>query len=162
MRHIWPGRPYPRGATFDGSGTNFAVYSRAATRIEVCLYDREDPRREIERFDLPTNTGFTWHGYAPDLQPGTLYGLRVHGPYAPNQGHRCNPHKLLVDPYAKALFGEVDWKEPVLGYKQSDDENADLIIDQRDSAAGVPKGVIVDDAFEERRDVASNRRQRRA
>ncbi len=148
MRHIWPGRPYPRGATYDGSGTNFAIYSRVATRVEVCLYDREDPRREIDRFDLPTNTGFTWHGYAPDLKPGTLYGLRVHGPYAPAQGHRCNPHKLLVDPYAKALFGEVDWKEPVLGYKSGDDENADLVIDQRDSAAGVPKGVIVDDAFD--------------
>jgi isoamylase len=147
MRPIWPGKPYPRGATFDGEGTNFAVYSRAATRVEVCLFDPEDPRREIDRFDLPWSSGFTWHGYAPKLQPGTLYGLRVHGPYAPRQGHRFNPAKLLVDPYAKALWGEVDWKEPVLGYR-TDDEAADLSIDQRDSAAGAPKSVVVDDSFD--------------
>jgi isoamylase len=147
MRHLWPGRPNPRGAHFDGRGVNFAVYSRVATRVEVCLYDPQDPRREIERFDLPTNSGFTWHGYAPDLKPGTLYGLRVHGPYAPAQGHRCNPHKLLVDPYAKALHGEVDWREPVQGYRR-DEENADLTMDQRDSAPGVPKAVIIDDAFD--------------
>src|SRR5579871_6005625 len=111
MRHLWPGRPNLRGATFDGHGVNFAVSSRVATRVEICLYDPADPRRELERFDLPFNSGFTWHGYAPELQPGTLYGLRVHGPYAPALGHRCNPHKLLVDPYAKAIHGEVDWRE---------------------------------------------------
>ncbi len=147
MRAVWPGRPNPRGATFDGRGVNFAVYSRVATRIEVCLFDPDDPRRQIDQFDLGATTGFTFHGYVPELPPGTLYGLRVHGPYAPQQGHRCNPAKLLVDPYAKAIFGEVDWKEPVLGYKPGD-EAGDLSLDQRDSAAGVPKSVVVDDRFD--------------
>src|SRR4029079_13214503 len=144
---VWPGKPFPRGATFDGHGTNFAVYSRVATRVEVCLYDPGDPAREIARFDLPGASGFTWHGYVPEIAPGALYGFRVHGPYAPERGHRCNPAKLLVDPYAKALWGEVDWSHPVLGYKPGD-EHADLTIDQRDSAPGVPKSVVVDDRFD--------------
>ncbi|WP_375756011.1 glycogen debranching protein GlgX [Corallococcus exercitus] len=146
-REIWPGKPWPRGATFDGSGTNFAVYSQVATRVEVCLFDRADPTREIERFDLPMSTEFVWHGYVPDLEPGTLYGLRVHGPYEPEKGHRCNPHKLLVDPYAKALYGEVDWKQPVFGYPL-DHPKKDLMRDERDSAAGMPKGVVVSDFFD--------------
>ena len=117
---VWPGKPFPRGATFDGHGVNFAVYSRVATRVEVCLYDPADPAREIDRFDLPGATGCTWHGYVPELAPGALYGFRVHGPYAPARGHRCNPSKLLVDPYAKAIWGEVDWTQPVFGYKPGD------------------------------------------
>jgi glycogen operon protein len=147
MRQVWPGKPYPFGATFDGRGVNFAVFSRVATRVEVCLSDAADPGRETERFDLPEISGDTWHGYVPDLQPGTLYGLRVHGPYLPEEGHRCNPSKLLVDPYAKALWGEIDWRQPVLGYR-ADDERADLTKDQRDSAPGVPKSVVVDDRFD--------------
>ncbi|MBZ4330881.1 glycogen debranching protein GlgX [Corallococcus sp. AS-1-12] len=146
-REIWPGKPWPRGATFDGSGTNFAVYSQVATRVEVCLFDRADPTKEIERFDLPMSTEFVWHGYVPDLEPGTLYGLRVHGPYEPEKGHRCNPHKLLVDPYAKALYGEVDWKQPVFGYPLEHPKK-DLMRDERDSAAGMPKGVVVSDFFD--------------
>jgi glycogen operon protein len=126
---------------------NFAVFSRVATRIEVCLFDANDPTRETERFDLVEVSGHTWHGYAPGLPAGTLYGVRVHGPYAPREGHRCNPHKLLVDPYAKAIWGEVDWKQPVLGYKPGG-QDADLTPDDADSAAGVPKGVIVDDTFD--------------
>src|SRR4051812_33358154 len=147
MRQIWPGRPFPRGATSDGRGVNFVVYSRVATRVEVCLYDPEDPAREVERFDLPVVTGHTWHGYAAGLKPGTLYGLRVHGPYDPEHGHRCNPNKLLIDPYTRALLGEVDWKAPVLGYKL-DDEKADLSFDDRDDAGAVPKGVVVNDVFD--------------
>ena len=100
MRTIWPGNPNPRGATFDGKGVNFAVFSRVATRVEVCLFDAASPNTETERFDLPESTGHTFHGYAPGLKPGALYGLRVHGPYEPERGHRCNPNKLLVDPYA--------------------------------------------------------------
>ncbi|RKH51251.1 glycogen debranching protein GlgX [Corallococcus llansteffanensis] len=146
-REIWPGKPWPRGATFDGSGTNFAVYSQVATRVEVCLFDKADPTKEIERFDLPVSTEFVWHGYVPDLEPGTLYGLRVHGPYEPEKGHRCNPHKLLVDPYAKALYGEVDWKQPVFGYPLEHPKK-DLMRDERDSAAGMPKGVVVSDFFD--------------
>ena len=147
MRNIAPGKAFPRGATFDGSGVNFAVFSSVAERVEVCLYDPADPSRELERFGLPERTGDVWHGYAPGVAAGTLYGLRVHGPYAPEQGHRCNPSKLLVDPYAKAIWGEVDWKEAVLAYK-SDDERADLAIDERDSVAGAPKSVVVDEAFD--------------
>jgi glycogen operon protein len=144
---VWPGKPYPRGATYDGTGVNFAVYSKVATRVEVCLFDRNDPTRETGRFDLPQVTDETWHGYVPGLEPGTLYGLRVHGPYAPEQGHRCNPHKLLVDPYAKALFGEADWKQPVFGYTLGSPQG-DLARDEQDSARGVPKSVVVSDFFD--------------
>jgi isoamylase len=147
MKEIWPGSPFPRGAAFDGRGVNFAVYSHAATRVEVGLYDPADPTREVDRFDLPEVTGHTWHGYVPELQPGALYGLRVHGPYAPHRGQRCNPNKLLVDPYAKAVRGKVDWTQAVTGYVP-EDERADLSFDERDSAPGVPKGVIVDDRFD--------------
>jgi glycogen operon protein len=146
-REVWPGKPWPRGATFDGTGVNFAVYSSVATRIEVCLYDPANPTKEIERFDLPEVTDLVWHGYVPGLEPGALYGLRVHGPYEPTQGHRCNPHKLLVDPYAKALFGEVDWRQPVFGYPLGN-PHQDLARDERDSAAGVPKSVVVSDFFD--------------
>jgi glycogen operon protein len=146
-RPIHPGRPFPRGASYDGAGVNFAVYSRVATRVEICLFDGNDPSREIDRFDLPEATDFVWHGYVPGLEPGTLYGLRVHGPYAPAQGQRCNPNKLLVDPYAKAVHGDVDWRGPVLGYKISDPSN-DLSFDEADSAASVPKGVVVSDFFD--------------
>jgi isoamylase len=147
MREVWPGRAFPRGATFDGAGVNFAVQSRVATHIEVCLYDPTNPSNELERFDLPETTDFVWHGYVPGLEPGTLYGLRVHGPYEPNQGHRCNPNKLLVDPYAKAIHGDLVWNERVFGYKQGD-PNQDLSFDEQDSAANVPKGVIVSDFFD--------------
>ncbi|HVR64648.1 MAG TPA: glycogen debranching protein GlgX, partial [Polyangia bacterium] len=147
VREIWPGRSFPRGATFDGAGTNFAVYSRVATRVEVCLFDPEDPTREVARFDLPEANEFVWHGYVPGLEPGALYGLRVQGPYQPEQGHRCNPNKLLVDPYAKAVHGEVDWKAPVQGYRP-DDKTGDLSFDDRDDAPGVPKGVVVSDFFD--------------
>ena len=115
---IWPGNPTPRGATYDGGGVNFSLYSRVATRVEVCLFDAEDP--DARDGALRAHAGDdarAWHGYVPDLKPGALYGLRVHGPYEPEQGHRCNPSKLLVDPYARALCGEVDWKQPVFGYQ---------------------------------------------
>jgi isoamylase len=144
---VWPGRPAPLGATYDGAGVNFAVHSRVATEIEVCLYDAADPAREIGRFSLWQGHGFIWHGYVPGLEPGALYGLRVHGPYQPDAGHRCNPHKLLVDPYAKALWGEVDWKAPMLGYRL-DDPQQDLSLDERDNAFGVPKSVVVSDFFD--------------
>ena len=146
-REIHPGKPFPRGASYDGMGVNFAIYSRVATRVEVCLFDANEPSRETQRFDLPETTDFVWHGYVPGLEPGALYGFRVHGPYAPTQGHRCNPNKLLVDPYAKALHGDVDWRGPVLGYKVSDPEK-DLSFDDQDSAASVPKGVVVSDFFD--------------
>jgi isoamylase len=144
---IWPGRPYPLGATFDGAGVNFAVTSFVATRVEVCLFDPVDPRRETARLRLPENTDGVWHGYVPGLGPGTLYGLRVHGPYEPERGHRCNPHKLLVDPYARVLLGETDWREPVFGYQLGHDL-ADLTTCDKDSAAGTPKSVVLEDTFD--------------
>ncbi len=144
---VWPGKPHPRGATYDGTGVNFAVYSQVATRVEVCIFDPAEPSRELERFDLPETTEFVWHGFVPGMEPGTLYGLRVHGPYEPTQGHRCNPHKLLVDPYARALQGEVDWSQPVHAYPLGHAEQ-DLARDERDSAAGVPRCVVVNDFFD--------------
>src|SRR5262249_38811275 len=131
-RELWPGTPYPLGATYDGSGVNFAVYSRVAERVEICLFDPAEPTVEKERFSLPEVSSFIWHGYAPGLEPGTLYGLRVHGPFRPESGLRCNPQKLLVDPYAKAVFGEIQWKEPVFGHV-SGVPDGDLSMDGRDS-----------------------------
>jgi len=147
MREVRPGKPFPRGAHFDGRGVNFAVYSSVAVRIEVCLYDEQNPSHELERFNLHEGVAGVFHGYVAGLKPGTLYGFRVHGPYDPRRGHRCNPHKLLVDPYARALHGEVDWAEPVAGYEPGSAE-ADLSMDRHDSAAGVPKCVVVDEAFD--------------
>lgn len=144
---VWPGSPYPLGATFDGRGTNFAVFSSVATKIEICTFDPSDPSRELRRFELPEVSGYIWHGYVPELGPGTLYGLRVHGPYEPEQGHRCNPSKLLVDPYAKAIEGRIDWSQPLLSYVPGQ-EKEDLALDTRDSAAGVPKCMVISDAFD--------------
>ena len=145
MVEVWPGKPYPQGATFDGLGVNFAVYSQGAEKVEVCLFDPADPAKETARFALPEVTDYVWHGYVPQLKPGALYGLRVHGPYEPERGLRFNPAKLLVDPYAKALHGRVDWEQPVFGYKLGGD---DLERDDQDSAAGVPKGIVVSREFD--------------
>jgi isoamylase len=144
---VWPGRAWPRGATWDGAGVNFAVYSECATRVEICLFDARDPHVEIARFELPENTEFTFHGYVPELEPGVLYGLRVHGPWAPAQGLRCNAHKLLVDPYAKALHGELVHRPEVLGYRAGQ-ADSDLHMDTSDSAAFVPKAVVIDEHFD--------------
>jgi isoamylase len=126
---------------------NFALYSEVASRVEVCLFDPRDPARELGRFQLPENTEFTWHGYVSELEPGTLYGLRVHGPWSPHEGHRCNPHKLLIDPYAKAVSGALRWDDAVLGYVPGG-VDPDLRIDPRDSAPYVPRSVVVNDHFE--------------
>ena len=112
--HIWPGSPYPLGATFDGGGTNFAIFSEVAERIELCLLD--DGGAE-ERVVLPERNGLIWHGYLPRVRPGTRYGYRVHGPYDPQAGLRCNPAKLLLDPYAKAIDGQYRWDEALFSYR---------------------------------------------
>src|SRR6202171_5302264 len=104
---VWPGRSYPLGATYDGAGTNFALFSEVAERVELCLFDEAGHEQHV---DLPEATGFVWHGYLPGLTPGQRYGFRVHGPWAPEHGHRCNPAKLLIDPYAKAIDGGVRWE----------------------------------------------------
>src|SRR3982074_1070323 len=110
------GAPFPLGATWDGLGVNFAIFSACATKVELCLFD-ETGSREIERIELPEYTDEIWHGYVPNLRPGTVYGYRVHGPYAPEEGHRFNPNKLLIDPYARELVGEIKWSPAHYGYK---------------------------------------------
>jgi glycogen operon protein len=139
------GAPYPLGATWDGLGVNFAIFSAHATRIELCLFDAEG-RREIARLDLPDQTDQVWHGYLPNAQPGQLYGYRAHGPYAPQDGHRFNPNKLVLDPYAKAIFGHTRWSDALFGYRVAS-SRADLTFDRRDSAPAMPKGVVTADNF---------------
>ncbi|MFC6841164.1 glycogen debranching protein GlgX [Xanthomonas theicola] len=141
---IREGRSYPLGATWDGLGVNFALYSSNATKVELCLFDERG--REVERIALPEYTDEIWHGYLPDARPGQLYGYRVYGPYAPDAGHRFNPNKLLLDPYAKQLVGELKWAPALFGYTIGH-KDADLSFDRRDSAAYVPKSAVIDPAF---------------
>jgi isoamylase len=141
-----PGRPHPLGASWDGQGVNFALYSRHATRVELCLFDAANGAVETARITMPEQTNETWHVYIPHLAPGQLYGYRVHGPYAPERGLRFNPHKLLVDPYAKALAGELISDPAVHGYAIGSPEG-DLGFDTRDSAPFVPKAVVVNTSF---------------
>jgi isoamylase len=142
---VWPGNPTPLGATWDGSGTNFALFSAHAQKVELCLFD-EDGTTEKARVELPEYTHEVWHGYLPDVCPGTLYGYRVHGPYEPEAGDRFNPNKLLIDPYAKAFIGELRWDDALFGYRLGD-EAGDLSFDERDSAPFMPKCQVVDPAF---------------
>ena len=138
----WPGEPFPLGASWDGSGTNFSLTSENAERVELCLFDAED--RE-SRHVLLRQTAHSWHGYLPGVGPGQRYGYRVHGPWAPERGHRFNPSKLLIDPYAKAIEGPVQWDNGrTLAYADGDD----LVIDTSDDAAAIPKSVVIDESFE--------------
>jgi isoamylase len=143
---ISEGKPYPLGATADAEGTNFAVFSAHATRVEVCIFDAEGGR-EIERFELPEYTDEIFHGHVAEVGPGTFYGFRVHGPYEPEAGHRFNPNKLLLDPYARAHAGKLVWDPAVFGYTLGA-EDGDLTLDERDSAPFVPKSVVVDPNFD--------------
>ncbi|MFP4195037.1 MAG: glycogen debranching enzyme, partial [Desulfobacterales bacterium] len=133
---IWPGTPFPLGAVYDGAGTNFSIFSEIADRVELCLFDENG---EETRLDLPEVTGFCWHGYLPAIEPGQQYGYRVHGPWEPESGHRCNPAKLLLDPYAKALSGSIEWNEAVFPYPF--DKGPD-IRSETDSAPFVPRCVV--------------------
>lgn len=139
------GKPFPLGATWDGLGVNFALFSAHATKVELCLFDIEG-KEEIERIELPEYTDEVWHGYLPTARPGTVYGYRVHGPYDPKAGHRFNPNKLLIDPYAKQLVGELKWGPELYGY-QLDSPDKDLSFDDRDSAHLMPKCRVIDPAF---------------
>jgi glycogen operon protein len=141
---VWPGVPYPLGATWDGQGVNFAVYSENATGVQVCLYEADRPMTEVARLALTDVTHNVFHGYVPGLKPGMLYGLRVAGPWAPERGLRFNPAKLLVDPYARALHGKPDWKSPLCAYQPEDVDEVDL----RDSGPGIPRSVILADDFD--------------
>jgi glycogen operon protein len=144
--------PHPRGATWDGRGTNFSLFSTHATKVELCLFDA-DGNKEVERIELPEYTDEIWHGYVTDLHPGTIYGYRVHGPYEPEQGHRFNPNKLLLDPYAREFAGELRWDHACFGYTIGADE-ADLSFDERDSAPFMPKCVVTDSGFDWKRSVS--------
>jgi isoamylase len=139
---IWPGKPYPLGATWDGVGTNFSLFSEVAERIELCLFDASGNETRV---DLPETTAFIFHGYLPNVGAGQRYGFRVHGPWEPEHGHRCNPNKLLLDPYSKAVDGEVEWNEAVFPYpfKESDTSRNDA-----DSAAFMPKSVVINPFFD--------------
>ncbi len=148
------GSAYPLGATFDGLGVNFSVYSANAEKIELCVFD-ETGRRELKRYALPEWTDEVWHGYLPDAGPGLSYGYRAHGRYAPEEGHRFNPNKLLLDPYAKAMTGELRWTDAMYGY-QVKSPRADLSFDRRDNAMLMPKGVVTDSHFDWSRDVRPN------
>ena len=142
---VWPGEPYPLGANWDGSGTNFALFSAHAEKVELCLFD-DQGRAETARVTLPELTHEVWHAYLPDVRPGQLYGYRVYGPYEPERGHRFNHHKLLIDPYAKALTGKLRWHDALFGYRVGDPAE-DLSFDKRDSARFVPKCQVIDTAF---------------
>ncbi|MCC5950190.1 MAG: glycogen debranching protein GlgX [Nitriliruptoraceae bacterium] len=142
MTQIWPGNPFPLGATYDGYGTNFSVFSEAADRVELCLFHA---RGREERIALPEVTGFVWHGYLPDVGPGQRYGFRVHGPYEPTNGFRCNPHKLLLDPYAKTVVGDLDWNETVFGYRFGDPDGP---MNTRNSSRSVPRSVVTSPFFD--------------
>ena len=145
MSAVWLGKPGPLGATWDGQGVNFALFSEHAEKVELCLFDPKG-RRETERIVMPDRTNQVWHGYLPEARPGLLYGYRVYAPYAPERGHRFNPHKLLIDPYAKALAGALRWSDALYGYRVGGPRE-DLSFDRRDSHAGMPKSKVVDTAF---------------
>ncbi len=143
---VWPGSPHPLGATWDGEGVNFALFSEHASGVELCVFDHPEDPKPSWTISMPAATDRVWHAYLPDARPGTLYGYRVDGPYAPEQGHRFNPAKLLIDPYAKALTGTVQVTDEVFGYRVGDPEG-DLSKDERDSAPSMPRCLVVDPAF---------------
>src|SRR5690242_1041148 len=138
------GLPHPLGATWDGLGVNFALFSANATKVELCLFDPSG-ECEVERVELPEYTDEVWHGYLPDARPGTTYGYRVHGPYEPTAGHRFNPNKLLLDPYAKQIVGHVEWNPALFGYSMETAD--DLTFDKRDRAPFTMKCRVIDPAF---------------
>jgi isoamylase len=142
MAKVWPGNNYPLGASYDGTGTNFSVFSEIADRVELCLFDEGGTET---RFDLPEVTSFCWHGYLPNVGPGQRYGFRVHGPWRPEEGHRCNPVKLLLDPYARAIEGQVKWNEAVFSYSFDDPDGPSNDID---SAPFMPKCVVTTPYFD--------------
>ncbi|MBN3767262.1 glycogen debranching protein GlgX [Burkholderia sp. Ac-20365] len=151
---LLPGNPYPLGSSWDGLGVNFAVFSANAQRIELCLFEPTG-RKELKRYALPECTDEVWHGYLPHAHPGTVYAFRAHGPYQPQHGHRFNPHKLLLDPYARKLIGQFRWSDALFSYRVHSNR-MDLSIDRRDSAPAMPKCVVVDEAFDWSHDTRPN------
>ncbi len=142
---VWPGEAYPLGATWDGQGVNFAIFSEHAEKVELCLFDPKG-RRTTHTIDMRWQTDQVWHCYLPEARPGTLYGYRVYGPYDPSNGHRFNPKKLLLDPYAKDVYGQLRWSDALFGYRVGHPDK-DLSFDRRDSAMGMLKSRVVDTSF---------------
>ena len=143
-----PGHPYPLGATWDGKGVNFALFSENATKVELCLFDSPDATKESQRISMPEQTDLVWHAYLPDIRPGQLYGYRVHGPYEPANGHRFNPNKVLLDPYAKAIGRDVTLGRLDVRLQARRPEAQDLAFDDRDNAAFAPLARVIDPAFD--------------
>ena len=143
--NVWPGRPFPLGATWDGAGTNFSIFTENAERVELCLFDADE--RE-QRSDLTHRTAFNWHGYVAGVGPGQRYGFRIHGPSAPERGHRFNPAKLLLDPYAKAIDGGVRWDAANTHAHRLDRAGMEEIPDDADDAAAMPRCVVIDPGFD--------------
>src|SRR5215469_8815930 len=143
--NVWPGRPYPLGATWDGEGVNFALFSAHAEKVELCLFDRSGNREE-SRIILPEYTDEVWHAYLPDARPNLLYGYRVYGQYDPANGHRFNSNKLLIDPYARSLHGRLRWSDALFGYRVGS-QRSDLSFDRRDNARQIPKCRVIEPAF---------------
>ena len=146
----WPGDPFPQGATYDGRGTNFSLYSEGAERIDLCLFDDQGGETRLEMTEVHA---FCHHVYLPGVGPGQRYGYRVHGPWAPNKGLRFNPHKLLLDPYGKAVDGPIEWGEEVYAYQMSDVDE----MDTSDSAANMPRSVVINPYFDWRDDRSPHR-----
>ncbi len=148
---VWPGKPFPLGATWDGNGVNFALFSEHATKVELCLFRSVADRSEFICIPLREQTDLVWHAYLPDIKPGQLYGYRVHGPYDPHAGHRFNSHKILLDPYARAIGRGIEWSDAMFGYPVGHPDG-DLTADDRDNAWCAPLGVVVDSDFRWGRD----------
>jgi glycogen operon protein len=143
---VWPGYPYPLGATWTGVGVNFALFSEHATKVELCLFDSPEATKVSVAIPLTEQTDMVWHGFLPDARPNQLYGYRVHGPYEPAAGHRFNPHKIVMDPYAKSVARTIRWADEMFGYEVGN-SNADLSFDARDNAWCAPLAAVVDPAF---------------
>jgi isoamylase len=144
---VFPGKSFPLGATWDGQGVNFSIFSQYATAVELCLFDSPEDKTESERIRMTERAGHIWHMYIPGIGPGQLYGYRAHGPYEPENGHRFNPNKLLIDPNVKAVAGTIAWNDALFGY-QPGHPDEDLSFDERDSAPFLPKCVVIDPAFD--------------
>src|SRR3569623_1257786 len=143
----YPGKPFPLGASWDGKGVNFTIFSENATGVELCLFKSPSDELEFERIPVTEHTGHIWHVYIPGLGPGQLYGYRVNGAYEPENGHRFNAHKLLLDPYAKAISGTIQWNDALFGYEVGN-EQEDLSFSETDSAPFMTKSVVTDPNFD--------------
>src|SRR5690606_36552916 len=148
MNHtVYPGSPYPLGATWDGEGVNFALFADNAESVELCLFSSPEDKTESTKIKIEERSHHVWHVYVPGIHPGQLYGYRVHGPYEPHNGHRYNANKLLIDPYAKAIAGTIEWNDALFGYELNHPDE-DLSFSTVDSAPYIPKSVVINPEFD--------------